>query len=222
MARELSDGQRKALFGVLVLVLVAFGGYILFFRPDGGQEVAAEPDPGAEAAAGAPSTPAGPPPDAAEPAEGGASASGGAEADVFAWFPVDREELLAAAAVAEEFAVEYTRFDYRESVEDAVARMNELSTEEFAGGAASAGGGAAREERVTAQTVTTSTATIDAVRDMSASTVIFEVGVRTSTAEAGGAPQDDAENLLVTVVYEGGAWLVYDLAPADVGNQGEG
>ncbi|GLU46814.1 hypothetical protein [Nocardiopsis ansamitocini] len=209
MPKPLSDGAQRLVFGLLVVVLVAFGIYwSVGGFSDGGenapsQEQAEAPDSSQQPVAPIPTT-------AAE------------EVELFDLFPFTEEELTAAAVSAQSFAEAYGTIDYSESPETYYGRMEQLATEEYAETLAqSSGAGAMWGERAESEAVSQGLADLRSIRGFDNKSIVFVLKVQSITEDNDGATQNLGD-FAVTVVREGGAWQVFDFQPADLGNLGEG
>jgi hypothetical protein len=142
---NLSSGQQRALFVVIVVVLAGLGIYLI---GPGGHEGASAGAPAATASAspaatytppvsvpaasgtpGASATlPAGP----SSPAPSGTASLGKGQANIYDWLPFTQSELTSAARVALAFGADYGTWSYTESARAYVATMRGLVTPEFA------------------------------------------------------------------------------------------
>src|SRR5258708_622695 len=122
---ELTSGQRKALFALVVAALTALGIYMFM--------------PGARAARGNGSTPAAAhsPAAAARPSATPTASTPTAAAttpsapDIYQWLPFSQAELASAAAVVTQFADAYGTFSYTENAAAYVSSMRTLITPEL-------------------------------------------------------------------------------------------
>ncbi|MDA8371068.1 MAG: hypothetical protein M0026_14530 [Nocardiopsaceae bacterium] len=215
MPKPLSEGQQRFVFGVLVVVLVAFGIYLSIggFRGDGAQsEQQADGEQGGEQ--NTDSEPAAPP----SPIPTTATE----DMQVLDWLPFAEDELKAAAATAQGFAAAYGTIDYSESPEDYYSSMEDLATKEYAKTLArSSGAGAYWEEMADKEAVAEGRADVQEIRGFDDESVVFLVTAQSITEGDDGATEELGE-FAVTVVSEGGEWRVFDFQPADAGNLGEG
>ena len=124
---DLSPGQQKAVFAVVVVVLAGLGIYLLA-TPHGSKQ------PPAAKSSATPSTPvqAGGSPSAASPSAPAApqpSASG--NVNIYQWLPFSQQSLGHAAAVAVQVTKDYNTFTYTENVNAYLAPMNGLITSQL-------------------------------------------------------------------------------------------
>jgi len=210
---DLSPGQQKAVFALVVLVLAALGYWLIVPRVThtGGQaRPAASPAPPATAPAGTPSQSVPPPTVTASPASTGS-------VDIYSWLPFTQQGLAAAAAVTEKFLVDYNTYSYTESAADYVGKMNGLITGQLATtlkGLYSAPGVA--KVRTDQKQVSTGTAAITSLRAYGPSSLTFIVtGTQhlvTSKGTSNGSTQ-----YAVTVTGSGTSWQVNDIELSSVG-----
>jgi hypothetical protein len=207
---DLSAGQQKALFAVVVVVLAGLGIYLI--APHGGKQ----PAPGRSPSA-APSAPAQAvgSPSAAPVPTGSASGSG---VNIYQWLPFTQPELARASAVTTQVATDYNTFTYTDSAASYVARMNGLITTQFSqtlkNGFSTLG---VAQARTSQKQVSTGTATIDSIRTFGSSSITFVVATAQKLTGTQGSRTSNAQ-YAVTVTGQGGSWQVYDIEPAGVGN----
>ncbi len=202
---DLSAGQQKALFAVVVVVLAGLGVFLLAPRgshPHASPSASARPS----AAAGSPSAAAVPVP------------TGSTNVNIYQWLPFTQPELGQAAAVATEVTTDYNTFTYTESAASYVARMNGLITSQLSqtlkNGYATVG---VAQTRTSQKQVSSGTATIDSIRTFGSSSITFVV---TATQKLTGTQGSTTSSIqyAVTVTGQGGTWQVYDIEPATAGN----
>ena len=116
---DLSPGQQKAVFALVVVVLAALGYWLIVPRVSH-SNAQAQPSPTPSPTASVPSPPASAPTAVTTtPAPAGG-------VDIYSWLPFTQQGLAAAAAVTQKFLVDYNTYSYTESAADYVARMNGL------------------------------------------------------------------------------------------------
>src|SRR6266702_5791509 len=120
---DLSPGQQKAVFVLVVVVLAALG-YWLILPKVSHSHPQASPSPSAAAPASAPSrgSPATPP----STVTAAPAATGGV--DIYSWLPFTQQGLADAAAVTVKFLVDYNTYSYADSPAGYIGRMNGLIT----------------------------------------------------------------------------------------------
>jgi hypothetical protein len=210
---DLSPGQQKAVFALVVLVLAALGYWLIVPRvshSSGQARPTASPAPPATAPGGTPSQSVPPSTVTASPASTGS-------ADIYSWLPFTQPGLAAAAAVTEKFLVDYNTYSYTESAADYVGRMNGLITGQLATtlkGLYSTPGVA--KVRTDQKQVSTGTAAITSLRAYGPSSLTFIVtGTQhlvTSKGTSNGSTQ-----YAVTVTGSGTSWQVNDIELSSVG-----
>jgi hypothetical protein len=210
---DLTPGQQKAVFALVVLVLAALGYWLIVPRvshSSGQARPTASPAPPATVPAGTQS-PSGPPPTVtASPASSGS-------VDIYSWLPFTQAGLAAAATVTEKFMVDYNTYSYTESAADYVGKMNGLITGQLAStlkGLYSTPGVA--KVRTDQKQVSTGTAAITSLRAFGPSSLTFVVtGTQhlvTSKGTSNGSTQ-----YAVTVTGSGTSWQVNDIELSSVG-----
>ena len=205
---DLSAGQQKALFAVVVVVLAGLGVFLL--APHSSHPHAS---PSASARPSAPAAAAGSPSAAAVP-----SPVGSTNVNIYQWLPFTQPELAQAAAVATEVTTDYNTFTYTESAASYVARMNGLITSQLSqtlkNGYATVG---VAQTRTSQKQVSSGTATIDSIRTFGSSSITFVVTAAQKLTGTQGSTTRSVQ-YAVTVTGQGGTWQVYDIEPATAGN----
>ncbi|GAA0378342.1 hypothetical protein GCM10009530_31200 [Microbispora corallina] len=214
MTTSPSRDRGKALaFAAAVLVLAAVGVYLTMSPPsgdDGGGQ--REQSLGAAAPTAAATTPA------AAPSQ---VATTPGTFDVYAYLPLSREELGAAADLARRFTASYGTFQYGEDPAAFANRLKAFATVEFGAQLTRAMTDPALVSQNKAdQVVSRGTAKVRTIRDVTANQVVLVVdALRHVTDRTGEKDQDD--QYAVTVVKVGADWRVYDMEPADAGQDGD-
>jgi len=207
---DLSPGQQKAVFALVVVVLAALGYWLIVPRVSH-SNAQAQPSPTPSPSASVPSPPTSVPP-TVTPAP--ASAGG---VNIYSWLPFTQQGLAAAAAVTQKFLVDYNTYSYTESAADYVARMNGLITTEEAttlkGLYATPGVAKIRTDQ---KQVSTGTAAITALRTFGPSSLTFIATGTQHLATAKGTSSGSAQ-YAVTVTGSGTSWQVSDIELSSVG-----
>jgi hypothetical protein len=210
---DLSPGQQKALFAVVVVVLAALGYWLLLPKvthSHGQARPAASPAPAATAPGSQPAPGTSPPPVTVSPASAGG-------VDIYSWLPFTQQGLAAAAAVTEKFVVDYNTYTYTESADDYVGRMNGLITTQLAGtlrGLYSTPG--VVKVRTSQKQVSTGTAVINSLRAFGPSSLTFIVtGTQHLTTSKG--TSSGSSQYAVTLTGSGTSWQVNDIELSSVG-----
>jgi hypothetical protein len=211
---DLSPGQQKAVFAVVVVVLAGLGIYLLA-TPHGSKQ------PPAAKSSASPSTPAraGGSPSAASPSAPAApqpSASG--NVNIYQWLPFSQQSLGRAAAVAVQVTKDYNTFTYTENVNAYLAPMNGLITSQLTqtlkNGYTTLGVAQARTNQ---KQVSSGGASISSIRTFGGGSITFVVnGTQKLTSTQG--TTSNSSQYAVTVTGQGNSWQVYDIEPASAGN----
>ena len=216
---DLSPGQQKAVFVLVVVVLAALG-YWLILPKVSHSHGQASPTPSVAAPASAPSQGAqgsqgsqgsqAAPPSTASPA-----ATGGA--DIYSWLPFTQQDLTDAAAVTVKFLVDYNTYSYTESTADYVGKMNGLITGPLAttlrGLYATPGVAKIRTDQ---KQVSTGTAVINSLRAFGPSSLTFIVTGTQHLVTSKGT-SNGSEQYAITVTGSGSSWQVNDIQLSSVG-----
>ena len=207
---DLSPGQQKAVFALVVVVLAALGYWLIVPRMSH-SNAQAQPSPTPSPTASVPSPPASVPTAVTTP-----PASAG-RVDIYSWLPFTQQGLAAAAAVTQKFLVDYNTYSYTESAADYVARMNGLITTQEAttlkGLYATPGVAKIRTDQ---KQVSTGTAAITALRTFGPSSLTFIATGTQHLATAKGSSSGSAQ-YAVTVTGSGTSWQVSDIELSSVG-----
>jgi hypothetical protein len=207
---NLSPGQQKAVFAVVVVVLAGLGIYLLA-TPHGSKQPSASKSPSA-----APSSPA---PAAGSPSAAPApvpTASG--NVNIYQWLPFSQQELAQAAAVTTQVTRDYNTFTYTENATAYLAPMNGLITSQLSqtlkNGYTTLG---VAQNRTSQKQVSSGSAAIDSIRTFGSNSITFVVtGTQKLTSTQG--TTTNSSQYAVTVSGQGSSWQVYDIEPASAGN----
>ncbi len=217
---DLSPGQRRLVFVVVVIVLIGLGFYLVKEHDSGSSstpsESASTPAPSATSST-APSVPP-----SSVPAVTPASTVGGAE--IYQWLPFTATDLAAAANVTTSFATDYVTWSYAESATAYVGKLQSLvtSTEltQVEQGYETPG---IAGRRTADKQVSSGSGTIEQILSFGTSTgpktIVFTVSISqqvTSTQPT----QTQANTYNITVQSSGGPWQVSDVELASLGNKG--
>jgi|SRR5215469_805342 len=219
---ELSAGQQRLLFAVVVLLLAGLGIYLLGpgTHHGAGASPAASPSTSATGSpAAAASTPATLVPSAAVPPSTPATTpSGTAGGDIYQWLPFTPQDLAEAAQATTTFATDYETFSYTETAPAYAAKMANVVTAQLAGtleNAYATSGVAA--QRSAQKQISSSSGGISAIRSFSTGSITFLVNIVQKLATT---TQTSAKTTqyAVTVVSAAGGWEVNDVELANAGN----
>ena len=208
---DLSPGQQKAVFAVVVVVLAALGYWLLLPKVSHSHGQA---QPTASPAASATGSAASPPPPTPA-ATASPAATGGV--DIYSWLPFTQQGLAAAATVTEKFLVAYNTYTYTESADEYIGRMNGLITTQLAStlrGLYSTPG--VVKVRTGQKQVSTGIAVINSLRSFGPSSLTFVVTgtqhLTTSNGTSSGSSQ-----YAITLTGSGTSWQVNDIELSSVG-----
>jgi hypothetical protein len=217
---ELTPGQRRLVFVVIVIVLVGLGVYLIHGRGSGGTPAAAPSTPARTTAPAASTSSAADVPPSVVPSATPVSTAGGAE--IYQWLPFTPADLTAAAQATTSFATDYVTWSYKEDTAAYVAPMHGLvtATALTAVEAGYATPGVA-SQRTTDKQVSTGSGTIASISSFGTSTtgtsitflVTINQKVTSTQPTATTAPQYS-----VTVLSSGGPWQVSNINLSDLGN----
>ncbi len=209
---DLSPGQQKAVFALVVVVLAALG-YWLILPKVSHTHGQASPSPSAAAPASAPTqvSQATPPPTVT------ASPAGTGGADIYSWLPFTQQGLADAAAVTVKFLIAYNTYSYTENAASYVGAMNGLITGQLAttlrGLYATPGVVKVRNSQ---KQVSTGNAVINSLRAFGPSSLTFIVTGTQHLVTARGT-SNGSEQYAITVTGSGGSWQVNDIQLSSVG-----
>jgi hypothetical protein len=215
---ELSTGQQRLLFVVVVLALAGLGFYLVSSHSAGGSPAAATSAPASTppAATGA-ATAAGVPPSTV-PAATPASTAGGAE--IYQWLPFTAADLAAAARTTVTFAADYATWSYTEDAAAYRAKLSGLVTaQEAATLENDYGTSGVAQVRNADKQVSTGTGTIDSISSFGGNPTSITFLVTISTQVTSTQPAKSLTGqYTVTVISSGSAWQVNDIELSGLGN----
>lgn len=205
---------------MLIVALLAFGGYFAFAGPGDDEEddrAGQEADQGdrqgqgtAESPNDLATVPPSPMPTTAEE-----------DIDVLDWLPFGEDELLAAGATARAFGEAYGTIDYTEDPEEYFADMEELAADDYAEVLSeSTRAGAFWQEGAEAEAVADGRAEVQSIRTYGGDSITFVVEVQSITETADSEFDEELGDFAITVTSAGQGWQVHDFQPADAGQLG--
>jgi hypothetical protein len=221
---EMSSGQQRLLFVVVVLLLAGLGIYLLGPARERGA-AAAPPTPSPSPASAAPATTASaaptrvPPstvPPYTPPATKPASAGG---ADIYRWLPFSQQDLANAAQTTVAFAGYYDTFSYTETPPVYAKKMAGVVTSDL--DAALENGYATLDvaaQRSAQKQVSSSSGAIDSISSFGSGSITFIVGITQKLATTKGTKTSTSQ-YDITVVANAGGWWVANIEVAGVGDQ---
>ena len=207
---DLTPGQQKAVFVLVVVVLAALGYWLILPKvthSGGSAHAATSPTPSAAGSA--------PPQQAPSAATASPAATG--SVNIYSWLPFTEQDLAAAAAVTVKFGADYNTYSYTESAADYVGTMNGLITPQLAAtlkGVYATPGVA--QVRTSQKEVATGTAVIDSLRAFGSSSITFVVTGTQHLVTAKGTTNGSSQ-YAITVTGSGTSWLVNDIQLSTVG-----
>jgi hypothetical protein len=213
---ELSPGQQRLLFVVVVIALVGLGFFLIEGRSHGTTAAPAPtPTPTPTTSAPAASGAATATPPATEPAATPSATAGGA--NIYQWLPFTQSDLTAASKTTLAFATDYVTWNSKESKAAYGAKMASLVTAQedatlesgFSTAAAAAG-----------NAVSTGSGTIDSISSFGSSpaSITFSVAIAQQVTPAKVANTGPSQ-YSITVVAAGGGWQVDNIELSSLGNQ---
>jgi hypothetical protein len=206
---DLSSGQQRLLFVVIVLALAGLGVYLLGSRH--GTTAAPPAKPSASA-----------PPVTSAPAATPATTNGGGGVDIYQWLPFTQQDLTKAAQATVAFAADYENWTYTEPAQAYAAKMSGLVTGELSASLENAyalPGVAA--QRSSQKQISTSSGTIASLQSFGSGSITFVVDVAQQLATSSGTTHN-SQPYAVTLVSGASGWQVNDIEPAGAGNAGAG
>jgi hypothetical protein len=211
---ELSPGQRKLAFALVVVALVALAVYLFTSRRGGAASpaAAASSRPARTVTPAAPATSAPAAPGSAPAVAGPAQNSG-----IFTLVPFTAAGLASAEKVADQFGVAYGTYSYTEPASAYVATMSKLASAQLSQQLAEAySTPGVASQRTRQRQVSTATARVTALRAFGPSSLTFVLEVSQQvTATTGGGPQ--TPSYAVTLTGGDTTWQVTDIELANAG-----
>ncbi|WP_214111365.1 hypothetical protein [Acrocarpospora catenulata] len=208
-----TDGRRRAAFVAVVVVLAAIGLYLTTLGSGDGRTTPESAERTGRPGTGTIATNV-----PAVPSQVATTPSG--EFDVYSYLPLSRDELAAAADLARRFVGAYGTYSHADPAAR-VARTQRFTTVEFGEELnRSLTAPALVQHDAAEQTVSQGSAKVSAIRDMSVDSVVFVVASTQHITALSGA-RDQTDVYAVTVIKLGADWRVYDMQPADAGQDGD-
>jgi hypothetical protein len=210
---DLSPGQQKAVFVLIVVVLAGLGYWLILPKVTHSGHPQAAPARSSAASAQAASTPT-----ATPPATATASPAAAGSVNIYSWLPFTQQDLADAAAVTVKFGVDYNTYTYTETAAAYVAKMNGLITGELATTLqASYSTAGVASLRTSQKQVSTGTAVINSLRAFGPSSLTFVMTTGQRLVSSRGTTNGSTQ-YAVTVTGSGGSWQVDDIELASAGN----
>jgi hypothetical protein len=211
---DLSPGQQKAAFVLIVVVLAALGYYLVvpaLTRAHDHNHAAGASTPAASASE-QPATASAPPPVVT------ASPAAAQGVNIYAWLPFTQQDLADAASVATQFSVDYDTYTYTETASAYIGTMGGLITGELAATLKTAYDTPGVATLRTGQKqVSTGTAAINSLRAFGPSSLTFIVTAGQRLVSAKGTTSGSTQ-YAVTVTGSGTSWQVSDIELESAGD----
>lgn len=216
---DLTPGQRRLAFVVVVLALAGLGIYLVGARGTGGTHAAARSTAPAGTTAPAASSSSADAVPTMLPSATPASTAGGAE--IYQWLPFTPADLTAAANATTAFAKAYATWSYTESAKSYGATFKGLATPtqitSLEDGYSTPG---LAQQRTADKWVSTGSGTIDLIRAFGTgpASITFVVTITNQVTGTQPSTMNGPQQYAVTVESANGAWLVNDIQLSNLGN----
>jgi len=203
---ELSSGQQRLLFVLVVLGLAGLGVWLVGTRH--GTSASPPPKPTVSAA-----------PVTTTPVAAPATTNGSGGVDIYQWLPFSQQDLTAASRATVAFAGDWETWSYTESAPAYAAKMSGLVTSELSATLENdyATPGVAGL-RTTQKQVSASSGGIASISTFGSGTITFVVNITQQLSTTSGTTHT-TKQYTVTVVSGPDGWQVNDIELAGVGNQ---
>jgi hypothetical protein len=218
---DLTPGQQRLVFVVVVVALAGLGIYLVGNRSSGGAPAAAPSAP-ASTPAPAAGTASGVPPSAL-PTAVPLATSGSTQ--IYQWLPFSAADLSAAAQTTQAFARAYATWSYTEDKAAYGAKLSGLVTAPEAqileGTYATPG---VAGPRTADKQVSTGTGTINSIQTFGSGpvSITFYVTINQKVTSTQPATTQDNQYAVTVGTSGGGVWQVSDIELKSLGNQGQG
>jgi hypothetical protein len=212
---ELSPGQQRLLFVVVVIALVGLGIFLIEGRSRGTTAASTTPTPTPSSSAPAASAAATATPPATEPsAPPPASTAGGA--NIYQWLPFSQADLTAAAKTTVAFATDYVTWNSSESKAAYGAKMAGLVTAQEE---TTLEGDFSTAAQAAGNAVSTGSGTIGSISSFGANpaSITFSVTIAQQVVPANGTNTSPSQ-YSITVISTGTGWQVDDIELSSLGN----
>jgi hypothetical protein len=228
---ELTPGQRRLLFAVVVIVLVGLGVLLIRGRSSGNNTAAATtptPTPSAQATSAGATTTTPAAPASAATSSAATSPAAAAGANIYQWLPFTQADLTAAAKTTLAFANAYANTSYTETKAAYVGKLAGLTTaQEEATLVSDFETPAISATRTADKQVATGTPTIDLITSFfgpqepgptGPPSITFAVSIAQTLVSTSGTVTSTPE-YTITIVSTGTSWQVDNIQLASLGNQ---
>jgi hypothetical protein len=215
---ELSTGQQRLLFVVVVLALAGLGIFLL--GPGFHHNTAAAPTPSPTPTGAAPTQAASSAPAAQPTTTPATPATTGGGANIYQWLPFSQQDLTEAAQATLSFAADYDTYSYTETDKAYIGKMASVVTAELAATLKNAYDlPSAASMRSSQKQVATSSGQIVSIRSFGTgpSSIIFVVNITQKVAATSGTTTTTTQ-YAVTATAGAGGWQINDIELAKAGN----
>jgi hypothetical protein len=222
---DLSPGQQRGLFVVVVVVLAGLGVFLIGTRGNGGTSGAAPPRSStaptgsAQASAPAATPPSVEPGTTSQPPPAGTTSESG-QANIYTWLPFSQADLTSAAKSVLSFATDYGTWSYTETPDAYVGKMSSLITGQLASTLkAEYATPQIAQQRSKLKQVSQGSGGIAQIRSFTSGSrsITFIVNIAEKLTSSQGASTSTTQ-YAVTCVPGPGDWQVNDIEYATAGN----
>ncbi|GAA3838323.1 hypothetical protein GCM10022226_70750 [Sphaerisporangium flaviroseum] len=209
------NDRRGLVFAGVVVALAAVGIY-LSMRPASGGSDGVEPSGRVAVVSSAPVPQA----SSSQGASTAPSITPGSF-DIYSYLPLSKEQIAQAADVAQRFTASYATFRYDEDPVSFAERLKGFTTTDLGVILArDVTTPATVEQNRADEVISQGSATLKSIRDISKGSVVVVVtAVQRITAKSG--PQERRADYAITLTQVGTDWRVFDMQPADAGQDGD-
>lgn len=211
---ELTPGQRRAAFAVIVLALIALGAFLIVTRLRGSPSAPSTAGAVSSPPAAGSTAPASPLP-SATPAAATPAAAG---VDIYRLLPFSQAALNQAVGVTQKFTAQYGTFSYRQTAAAYVAALRRLVTPELAATLArSYATPGVAQARTQQRQISSGHGTVTSLRAFGPNSLTFVVTLVQRITQRQGRSQQTGQ-YAITVTSGRGGWQVSDIQLATAGN----
>jgi hypothetical protein len=201
---ELSRGQQRAIFAVVVVCLAGLGLYLVgpALHHKSGASASTRPSASVQAS---------PAPATSAPATISPPATAAGSVNIYNWLPFTRQDLAKAASLTLSFCTAYDGYNYTESAAAYAARLSGVATsslvQELKNAYLTPG---VAQLRTAQKQVSTGSGTIDSLRAFGATSLTFVVTIGQKVISTKGTATNSTQ-YAITVESGAGGWQVSDI-----------
>ncbi|HEY9522124.1 MAG TPA: hypothetical protein VIR33_02700, partial [Thermopolyspora sp.] len=141
--------------------------------------------------------------------------------DVYGYLPLSKDKIASSADMTQRFVLSYATFRYDEDPISYAERLKAFTTNEFGESLTRTVTSPALVQRnKNDQIVSHGSARVKTIRDMTSHSIVWVVSA-TERITATSGPSQRTDDYAVTLIRSGDAWRVYDMEPADAGQDGD-